>query len=350
MTRTLLVLIAGVVLGVLFTRGFMAGGAPQRPAADAAAEVERDDGAAPRGATAGAAELMLDQAAINLAGIKTATLAVIQALPARASYGRVADRLALIADHAATAEARALAAAQHATQAALAERLTRLRGYARAGEVSVAQELARLELEAHREAAQATLRETAVKARERALVARWGERLAALARTDPPLWEALVAGRECLLEFVSPAAAPTVLAGTTLEVARDGGRAGAQAARVLGPAPAALGSTQGARWFAVTACGDLQSGQRVSVWLPSGGEVVSGALLPAAAMVWDAGQRWYFVATAPGRYQRRRVPEGADQGADVLLTAGQTLPVVVRGAQTLLAEQQRAAIPEEDDD
>lgn len=351
----MLVLFAGLVLGVLLSRGFMHPAAPQRATHEVAPASAADaaDDATPRVAV-GVNELALDQATVSLAGIESAPLTAIEVMPARASYGRVAERLALVADQAALADARAVAAAQRATQAALAERLTRLRGYARAGEVGVAQELARLELDAYREAALAMQRESEVKGLERALVARWGEPLAALAQGEPARWEALVAGRECLLEFVLPAEVPAdmpaVVAGASIEVARDGARSEARPARVLGPAPATLGASQGARWFAATACGDLQSGQRLSVWLPTSGASVSGALLPAAAMVWHAGQRWYFVETAPRHYQRRRVSEGAEHGHDAVLTAGEARPVVVRGAQTLLAEEQRAAIPEEDDD
>ena len=90
---------------------------------------------------------------------------------------------------------------------------------------------------------------------------------------------------------------------------------------------------------------------RVDVWYASAGSQGGGVFIPAGAVAWHAGRQWIFVAHDDEAFERRpldplwRVDEGFASASVAVGTA-----VVVQGAQALLAEEFRGAIPDEDDD
>ncbi|MBK8961001.1 MAG: hypothetical protein IPM80_21895 [Proteobacteria bacterium] len=277
-------------------------------------------------------------------------LADIHTEPAQASElrvehytpGRVLDGGALLA---ALRERRAARDAVRTQQALLTTqraRLERLRAYAARGEISVARELNALELSVRREADVEARRVAQLAASETLLGARWGT---TLARRDG-LEASLAAGDAQLVEFAAPAAPRQVY------VARDEQRAAALPAEVLGAAPAALGNAAASTWVALLADSSLRVAMRVSVWVPSGDATLRGVLVPAAAIVWHGGVEWYYVETAPGEFERRRLGEAHRHALGVVIGDGLEAgsAVVVRGAQALLAEQLRQHIPSEDDD
>jgi hypothetical protein len=75
-------------------------------------------------------------------------------------------------------------------------------------------------------------------------------------------------------------------------------------------------------------------------------------MLPAAAVVWHGGAQWFYVETAPGDFERRRLSASVTDARGIIVSKGLATgtPVVVRGAQALLAEELRQRIPSEDDD
>ncbi len=304
-----------------------------------------DDDAAPRApvsTSTGPAHLHLDPAARALAAIdsqavKTTSVSVEQHTP-----GRVLDGGELLAAWRARRAARSALHAQQDLLASQRTRLEKLRGYAARGEIAVTRELNALEVSVRREADIAVTRAAQEAQSDAAVRARWGASLAA----SDGLEAMLATGAAQLVEFAAAVAPPEIF------VASDEQRDKAGTARVLGAAPTALGTTSAATWIALVEDASLRAGMRVSVWVPQHAEVVSGALLPASALVWYAGVQWFFVEIAPGEFERRRLPAAVTHGLGVIVADGleSGTPVVVRGAQTLLAEQLRQRIPAEDDD
>ncbi|MGR8920574.1 MAG: hypothetical protein ACU85V_13235, partial [Gammaproteobacteria bacterium] len=92
----------------------------------------------------------------------------------------------------------------------------------------------------------------------------------------------------------------------------------------------------------------LAAGMRVDVWVGAG-DVEEGYRVPAAAIVWHGGRRWYYAAVDEASFERRALPSArADGSGSVVPEAPGS--IVVAGAQTLLAEEHRGLIPDEDDD
>ncbi len=126
--------------------------------------------------------------------------------------------------------------------------------------------------------------------------------------------------------------------------------AAASAARVIGPAANAEPG-YGATFFAVSRRRDLRAGMRLDVWYDDG---ISrpGVEVPRQSVIWYGGHRWVYVKINKEEFERRAI-EAQAQTADTLLVESGVAndePVVVVGAQTLLAEEFRWSIPDEDDD
>jgi hypothetical protein len=126
----------------------------------------------------------------------------------------------------------------------------------------------------------------------------------------------------------------------------------ARPARVVAAAPAVLAGSNRASWHAVVGAPGLRHGMHVDVWVASSHEPLDGALLPDGAVVWHGGRRWYFVQRDAGLFERMALPLQPPGLSAAFLPAAQAddVRVVTRGAQTLLAEEFRGAIPDEDDD
>ena len=124
------------------------------------------------------------------------------------------------------------------------------------------------------------------------------------------------------------------------------------ALQVLGAAVKTLGAGQGASYLGLSRDEGLRVGMPLTIWIPQPTADIEGVLLPAAAIVWHRGQQWYYVAIAPGSFERRRLGPSHPHPLGVVLPAAHapTSAVVLRGSQLLLAEEFRGEIPEEDDD
>lgn len=135
-------------------------------------------------------------------------------------------------------------------------------------------------------------------------------------------------------------------------VARDGDRTRAKPALLVSPAPRTDDFVQGETYFFHTDGEGLRVGMRVDAWIPVAEAKLPGVFLPVTAVVWHEGRAWAYVRQGPERFQRRELRGYQDRGGDWFVPAGLEPgeAVVIRGAQTLLSEEQRGAIPEEENE
>lgn len=346
MNRVLFLLI-GIAIGVLAMQ--VVEWPQQRgPAPSAESDDDEDDEATTRLERHGQhVRVILNAAEIELAGIEIGALEHRTVRPETATAGRVVQTAELLTVLRDLRSARTTADASRAVVSTLEARVGRLRSLAAGGEITVARELAALEVEYRRELATASAREAHVAQLSTALLGRWGSALARLAADREGPLAAVEKGAALLVEFAAAVDPPP-----TIFVASGDARDAAVPARVLGPGATSLGGARGASWLALVASPELRAGMPLTVWLPSTAAPVDGVWMPATAVVWHRGSQWYYRADDDTHFSRHALGDVLPHADGYLLAAAQAPPgrVVLRGAQLLLAEEFRDAIPEEDDD
>jgi hypothetical protein len=123
------------------------------------------------------------------------------------------------------------------------------------------------------------------------------------------------------------------------------------AARLLSAAPRTDPAVQAGTWFYRAPAAGLRVGHRLDAFLPARGEALTGARVPVAAVVWQAGRPWIYVQQREGIYLRHALDGGREMGDDWIvpdLAPGRLY--VHRGGQMLLSEELRGNIPAEGDD
>lgn len=286
--------------------------------------------AAPTGVALSARQLQAE--GVQLAALQPATEA-----PSVEGIATVRDPASLLATAAdlASAEAQSHAAAATAAAArAQSARLTTLRpqGYVALSEVQATAAQATA-AEAQHAAAVAQL-----GALQAAAHARWGKALADLAARGTPALADYAQGRATLIELALPPGtdvAPT--ATITLHLAGSG----ALPATLLGPAPQADAVVQGPTYFYRAVGGSLRAGQRITASVPLPQPARQGVRVPAAAVLWYAGQPWVYAEIAPGQFRRQPLPAAAQDAQGWFVASGLRSGerVVVRGAELLLSQE-----------
>jgi multidrug efflux system membrane fusion protein len=165
----------------------------------------------------------------------------------------------------------------------------------------------------------------------------WGMALAALAGKGPQAVSAYADGRAVLLEVVLPNGTPAP-AGTSIQVWGADGQP--VTASLLGPSPRTDPVVQGPTFFYRATAAGLRSGQRLNASVPLGTALHQGVSVPAAAVVWYAGQPWVYIETSTGHFQRRPLAPtrlAQDWFEASSFHAGEK--VVVRGGELLLSQE-----------
>lgn len=96
----------------------------------------------------------------------------------------------------------------------------------------------------------------------------------------------------------------------------------------------------------------LRAGMRVFAWVEKSSETETGLFIPESAVIWYANQPWVYIKGDGELFVRRPIAEA------IRLTDGwlerrnqfRDKEVVIQGGQTLLSEEFKWAIPDEDDD
>lgn len=201
----------------------------------------------------------------------------------------------------------------------------------------------RAQLEARRAQSDAILEDARVT---------WGAELADWAFTaGKDRLSDFVSGKETLLLVTLPAGKDLPAADAAVFVDPEGNRANAQAAAFISPAPQIDQTVQGASYFFRTSGKRIRPGMTVSVWLPESLAREEGVTIPVSALIWSMDQPFVYVKTGQGLFSRRLIgnytPSPGGYFVRDALKPGEEIVTV--GGQTLLSQEFRAQIPDEDD-
>mgnify|MGYP001597870181 FL=1 len=167
------------------------------------------------------------------------------------------------------------------------------------------------------------------------------------------LVDALAAGDKALVLLTLPVGERLPAGLREVALVEDTDGVEPRVATLLTPAPSLGGGTPGSRYFLLADAGDWVPGMLLSARIPQPDQRLEGVAVPRAAIVWHQGLRWVYVEPETNIFVRYQVGARELLGDDRVVLAADIRPgtrVVVQGAQALLAEEFRTAIPEEDDD
>lgn len=97
----------------------------------------------------------------------------------------------------------------------------------------------------------------------------------------------------------------------------------------------------------------LRPGMRLFAWIKESGEDKTGLFLPESAVIWYANEPWIYVIHSDNVFVRKPLGNAIKLDDGWLLNKGQIendALVVTSGGQSLLSEEFKWAIPNEDDD
>jgi multidrug efflux system membrane fusion protein len=275
------------------------------------------------------------------AGLETARVHPATALPVQLGFATAADTQPLIDLVQRTRAAEADAGAKQVQTRAAREQAGRMRELYRSRGMASLRSVQ--EADAAAESADAGARAAAatLASLRSNLVQQFGGEIASLLSSATPAYARLVNGQATLLRVVrAPGMPPAALPETVLVGARD--LSSHATARRLARAPQADPALQAEAWFYLTDR-PVPVGLRLEVYAPTQAAAGAALLVPASALFWFAGERWAYVQIAPDRFVRRAVAADTVTAQGALVRAGYTDgdAVVVRGAQLLLAEEQK---------
>ena len=296
--------------------------------------------------------LQLAPAAQQLAGIQTQPLTAAQPTPEFIAYGTVLNPEPLLTIRLQFLAASAQQDSAQARYGEAAQNLSRTRALHGQDIVSTR----RLqEQQAIWQADKANLaansyQQQAIVANSRLL---WGDTLSNwFTRAQDKNAAQLLEHRAQLVQITLPANSQLDAAVKLAHVHERGQRQAALPATLISVAPQVDPVTQGQRYFFKCEPCRLPFGAHITAWIPSDGQAVSGVNIPQSAVIWHQGLAFVFIKTAAEQFSRRPLTQYS-ANAQGYFVAGSFKPgdeVVSSGAQTLLSQQLKALIPDEDGD
>lgn len=280
----------------------------------------------------------LSAASVNASGITTVALQATQEttqVQATASVMDPQPLLALAAQlQAVHANAMAAAVTAHSANA----EAKRAASLYRDGENASLQQVQASAAAAAQAQAQQRIAQAQETAARSSAQAQWGASLASLAARGPLALKDYADGQSALLAVAMPVGSPAPTSDTIALSLPDGSP---QSAHLIGASPRADAVVQGATFFYRADGADLRTGQRLTATVPLAGTAQSGVTVPAAAVIWYAGQPWAYVEIATGDYQRRPLSVDARNASGWFETSGFRAGerVVVRGGELLLSQE-----------
>jgi len=321
--------------------------------AQAGDDDDDDDDAGARGTLVevvdGRTRVQLDADTLGRFGIAVSAPAIEHHVAEQLEFGETLDSAAILAARntvAANRAAYAAAAAMVDGQRALIERITAMREQGLAIDTIA---LAREQRQLTNFGAAQRRAQFALDAACETAVLQWGAAFGArIVAPDDPVFADLLAGERHIISVPVRRAAAV---NSPVFVGRSGDRRDAVAGTWIGP-DARSRTPLGTSYLVAAADPGLRSGMRVSIWVSNPDAAFDALRVPRGALIWHAGSRWIYVELEPGVFERRRVQVTATDADSVLIEAGAQAMrrVVATGATSLLGEEFRWSIPDEDDD
>ena len=179
----------------------------------------------------------------------------------------------------------------------------------------------------------------------------WGQKLAEALTQSTPLLNKLLAGNSVLLKITVPRSVAVGDLNSHITFSADGQPEHSIPAEFLSPSPV-KDQIAGNSYFFIAQTNTLQTGTRVTGWVPQSSHSRQGIMIPESAIIWHNAMPWVYLQMGDQHYVRRSLQHYIKVNRLWFVTdqfsAGER--IVVTGGAVLLSEELRNQIPEEDDD
>ena len=185
------------------------------------------------------------------------------------------------------------------------------------------------------------------------MVQKWNTEITELALKDnSELFDRLVNRKDYLILMTLKANQHLSADTAFVFVNKTDDRANARKAYFISAASFSDTTLQGETYFLRANAEKIRVGMRLYVWLPDTGFSGEGVNIPDQAVVWYAGKPWAYVQVDDELFSRRSLLDPIETDSGWLVKDNFKIgeQIVVSGAQTLLSEEFKWAIPDEDDD
>ncbi|MCQ8116361.1 efflux RND transporter periplasmic adaptor subunit [Methylomonas rosea] len=296
--------------------------------------------------------LHLDRAAQKLAGIQTQTLVAVRQTPEFAAYGTVLNPEPLLGIRQQFLAASAQQDSAQARYSEAAQNLNRTRDLHQQDIVSTRR------LQEQQAIWQADKANLAANSYQQQLIAAnsrlvWGDTLSSwFTKAQDKNAAQLLEHRAQLLQITLPANSRLDPGVNIIHIHERGQRQAALPAELISAAPQVDPVSQGPRYFFKCADCRLPFGTHITVWIPQGGQANTGVTVPQPALVWHLGQAFVFIKTDTEHFNRRALRQYSNTSQGYFVASGLQPgeEIVTTGAQTLLSQQLKGLIPDEDKD
>lgn len=286
-----------------------------------------------------------------LAGITAKTLPRVTRQPEFSCYGRVIDVGSLLELKQRFQAAEANLEVLNAHLALSTKNLARIQSLHDA-HVVPARDLVQHEAQWHADQARQKAAALELESLQKEILYRWGRVLATrVMDKNSQRLDALLRHETALIQVTLPRGQKASAGQSHFFVAHHLDRQEAAEARVLSAAPRTDDLIQGESWFLEVEGEHFRAGMRIHAWFTTP-EAWAGLETPRSSVLWIDGKPWIYLEESAGAYRRIPVELALpDSGKTLLLRENATeQPVVITGAQSLLAEEFRGHIPSEDRD
>ena len=185
------------------------------------------------------------------------------------------------------------------------------------------------------------------------MIQKWNSALTELAlKEDSEIFDRLINREEFIILMTLKAEQELSSETAFVFVNRVDDRNQARKAYFISAAPFSDNTLQGETYFLRAHAEKFRIGMRLYVWLPNTGFSGDGVNIPEDAVVWYAGKAWAYVQVNDDTFSRRSLIEPIATADGWLVKDNFEIGdrLVISGAQTLLSEEFKWAIPDEDDD
>jgi hypothetical protein len=298
-------------------------------------------------------QIVLDDEALEYAGIETLSLKKVHFFPEENAFAKVISLNELLVLRADYNQIRAELSVLQVAENAARQEFERLKKLSKTTSSVAAKNVTYAEVEWS--AAKAKQQGLHYKIADMKALAmqKWGETISNwVFEGNSKQWQRLTARQDSLLLLTLPIMMNLSDTVNDIRVSQTESRDQARKAYFVDTANISGQHSHGETYFFKTVTGRLRDGMLLNAWIPKVTEELEGFYIPEQAIVWYSGQPAVFVEVEEGEYHRRELIEPEVAAGGVYVTQGMAIDdeLVIRGAQMLLSEEFSWQIMDEDDD